>query len=168
MNMNSEFNYFLISGSRDPSACQETPLLSKKIVLLSWGPHSRAQFCPPKPACLAGKFQRFPSTSWQTCSSQQYVTQYFWKLFSYFLKTGADPGPTWTYGRNFPSSACPGEFSGWKDKGQSRMGISEFFIFQKAVLASSGSNLYSSKVSYLPLLGWKRKKKPKEKWSTNN
>lgn len=43
------------------------------------------------------------------------------------------------------------------------MGISEFFIFQKAVLASSGSNLYSSKVSYLPLLGWKRKKKPKEK-----
>jgi len=85
--MNSEFSYFLIIPSRDPSACRERPLLSKNTVLPLWGPHSSTHLCPPRPACLAGKFQRFQSTSWRTCSSQQYVTQDFWKIFSYFLET---------------------------------------------------------------------------------
>lgn len=86
-NVNSEFNYFLISSSRNPSVCQERPLLSKSIMLPLQEPHGRGHFCPPKPARLAGKLPRFAFTSWWTCSSQQYVMQYCWKLFSHFLET---------------------------------------------------------------------------------
>lgn len=52
MNMNSEFNYVFISPSRDPSVCQETPLLSKDVTLLLWGPHIKTHLSSK--ACVFG------------------------------------------------------------------------------------------------------------------
>lgn len=136
MNMSSEFNYFLTSPGRDPFTCQEKPLLSKNITLLSQGPYNQDN-CPPNSARLAGYLQRLLFTTWQTCTFHQYVVQCFWKLFSYFLKTWGQIWSPMDWQKkllfNRPE-AGHGEFSGWKDKGQSKMDISESFIFKKQCL----------------------------------
>lgn len=161
MNMNSEFNYFLASSSRDPFACQEKRLLSKNVMLLLQGPHKQDSF-PPNPACLAGNLQRLLFTTWQTCTSHPYVTQYLWKLFSYFLETwgqilvphGLTEETSLPYARSRPWGIFRVKRQRVKQDGY-------FWVlyFQDAV--SWESNLYLGTISYLPVLRWRRKN-PKE------